>query len=176
MHAPDAAPDGPTLPGAAQLPHPASGPSSTRPARSSRSSPTPVGSGASWSAPPRPAAGEAYRAARGRHRDRHQGHGNTGTSRSRVGVVGASRIGCRVIALLTPYDLELAVYEPCMSAEQAPGLGARAVGLDELRRTCDVVSRHTPPPCRRPRVVSDRYGAGPPFAHEARREDLHRSA
>ncbi|MCI4085095.1 hydroxyacid dehydrogenase [Streptomyces sp. MMS21 TC-5] len=87
---------------------------------------------------------EDYRAARGRRPDRHQGHGPIGNYRRRVGIVGASRIGRRVIELLAPYDLELVVYEPYMNTEQAAGLGARGVGLDELCRTCDVVSLHAP--------------------------------
>lgn len=90
---------------------------------------------------------EEYRAARGRQRDwrdRHQGHGGIGNYRRRVGIVGASRIGRRVIELLAPYDLEIALYDPYMSQEQAAGLGVRAAGLDELCRTCDVVSLHAP--------------------------------
>ncbi|MFE5625418.1 hydroxyacid dehydrogenase [Streptomyces virginiae] len=90
---------------------------------------------------------EDYRAARGRRRDWrdwHQDHGHIGNYRRRVGIVGASRIGRRVIELLAPYDLELAVYDPYMSEEQAAGLGADPVGLDELCRSCDVVSLHAP--------------------------------
>ncbi|MFD9103533.1 hydroxyacid dehydrogenase [Streptomyces virginiae] len=87
---------------------------------------------------------EDYRAARGRRPDRHQGHRPIGNYRRRVGIVGASRIGRRVIELLAPYDLELALYDPYMNTEQAAGLGARGVGLDELCRTCDVVSLHAP--------------------------------
>ncbi|MFJ9797411.1 hydroxyacid dehydrogenase [Streptomyces sp. NPDC101145] len=69
------------------------------------------------------------------------GAGNFGRT---VGVVGASRIGRRVIALLRPYDLRVLLYDPYLSAEEASRLGVRLVDLDELARACDVVSLHAP--------------------------------
>ena len=61
-----------------------------------------------------------------------------------VGIIGASRTGRRVLELLRPYDLSLLVHDPYLDAAQAPALGARAVGLDELFAASDVVSIHAP--------------------------------
>ncbi|MFD9410587.1 hydroxyacid dehydrogenase [Streptomyces sp. NPDC059989] len=87
---------------------------------------------------------EEYRSVRGLHHDWHLRYGHAGNYRRTVGIVGASRIGRRVIELLRPYDLELLLYDPYLSGRQAQRLGARGVGLDELCRTCDVVSLHAP--------------------------------
>jgi phosphoglycerate dehydrogenase-like enzyme len=59
-------------------------------------------------------------------------------------VVGASRIGRRVIELLAPFDLDLLVSDPYLDAAAARRLGARLVGLDELFARSDVVSLHAP--------------------------------
>ena len=67
-----------------------------------------------------------------------------GNYRRTVGVIGASRIGRRVLELLRPYDLRLLLHDPYVSDEEAGALGARAVGLDELCAQSDVVSVHAP--------------------------------
>ena len=64
------------------------------------------------------------------------GVGNYGRT---VGIVGASRIGCRVIELLRPYDFDLCVYDP-----YATVAGIRQIDLPELLATCDIVSLHAP--------------------------------
>lgn len=61
-----------------------------------------------------------------------------------VGIVGASRIGRRVIELLRPFDVNVQVADPYLSDADAAALGARRVELDELLRTSDVVSLHAP--------------------------------
>ncbi|MDT3399775.1 hydroxyacid dehydrogenase [Streptomyces sp. B1866] len=61
-----------------------------------------------------------------------------------VGVVGASRVGRRVLRLLRPYDLRLLVYDPYLGPGEARRLGAAAADLDELCAACDVVSVHAP--------------------------------
>jgi phosphoglycerate dehydrogenase-like enzyme len=74
--------------------------------------------------------------------------GNVG---SRVGIVGASHVGRRVIELLRPFDLEVAVYDPYLSAIEAAALGVELVAdLDELCAQVDVLSLHAPdiPPTR----------------------------
>ncbi|MFI7416918.1 hydroxyacid dehydrogenase [Nonomuraea sp. NPDC049684] len=63
-----------------------------------------------------------------------------GNYRRVVGVVGASRIGRRVIELLRPFDFEVLVSDPYLAED----LGARPVGLDELVARSDVVSLHAP--------------------------------
>jgi phosphoglycerate dehydrogenase-like enzyme len=67
-----------------------------------------------------------------------------GNAGKRVGIVGASRIGRRLLELLRPFDLEAVVYDPYFTQSDATGLGARAVPLDELLATSDVVSIHAP--------------------------------
>ncbi len=71
-------------------------------------------------------------------------YAGVGNYRRTVGVVGASRIGRRVVELLRPFDLSVLVYDPYLSAADAAGLGVRAVGLDELARRSDVVTLHAP--------------------------------
>lgn len=68
-----------------------------------------------------------------------------GNYRRRIGLVGASLVGRRVIELLAPYDLELAVYDPYLSPEEAAALGVEKVDdLDALCASVDVLSLHAP--------------------------------
>ena len=67
--------------------------------------------------------------------------GNLGKT---VGIVGASLVGRRVIERLRPFDLDVVVTDPYLSPEDATELGVRAVTLDELLETADVVSLHAP--------------------------------
>ena len=67
--------------------------------------------------------------------------GNVG---KRVGLVGASLVGRRVIELLRPFDLEVVVSDPYLDDESAARLGVTAVDLDELVATSDIVSVHAP--------------------------------
>jgi phosphoglycerate dehydrogenase-like enzyme len=84
-----------------------------------------------------------YRAERRRidWTERYPGAGNY---RRTVGILSASAIGRRVIELLRPHDLDVLLYDPYVSAEQARALGARLVPLADLFATSDVVSVHTP--------------------------------
>lgn len=61
-----------------------------------------------------------------------------------VGIVGASFVGRKVIELLRPFALSVQVHDPYLTDEAAAALGVRAVGLDELLRSSDVVSLHSP--------------------------------
>lgn len=61
-----------------------------------------------------------------------------------VGIVGASRIGRRVLQLLQPFDFELLVSDPLLDPGQARDLGAALVDLDELVGRSDTVSLHAP--------------------------------
>jgi phosphoglycerate dehydrogenase-like enzyme len=69
------------------------------------------------------------------------GVGNHGR---RLGVVGASRVGRRLIELLRPHDLAVALTDPYVDAAEAARLGVTLLPLDELLRTCDVVTLHAP--------------------------------
>ena len=87
-------------------------------------------------------------------RERQRGHdtpgwrargwrvGNWG---QRVGLVGASMVGRHLIELLRPFRLDVAVYDPFLSAEEAAALGVEKVeDLTELCRSVDVLSIHAP--------------------------------
>ncbi|MBP2356153.1 phosphoglycerate dehydrogenase-like enzyme [Kribbella aluminosa] len=67
-----------------------------------------------------------------------------GNYRRVVGIVGASRIGRRVIELLAPFDLEVQLADPYVDREDADRLGVRLVELDELLAASDTVSLHVP--------------------------------
>jgi phosphoglycerate dehydrogenase-like enzyme len=63
----------------------------------------------------------------------------------RVGIVGASLIGRRVIELLGELQaVEVVVYDPYLLDDAAQRLDVRLVGLDELCAMSDVVSIHAP--------------------------------
>ncbi|MEU6084617.1 hydroxyacid dehydrogenase [Streptomyces sp. NPDC047108] len=63
-----------------------------------------------------------------------------------VGIIGASRIGRRVIATLTASEAGYTVLlsDPYVTAEQAATLGAELLPLDELCRRSSIVSVHAP--------------------------------
>jgi phosphoglycerate dehydrogenase-like enzyme len=63
---------------------------------------------------------------------------------ARVGIVSASLIGRRMFELLRPFDVEVLVYDPFLSADDAAALGATKVDLHTLFRASDVVSVHAP--------------------------------
>lgn len=67
--------------------------------------------------------------------------GNVGR---RVGLVGASHVGRLVIELLRPYDLEVAVADPYLSADDAAELGVERLELDELCAWAELLSLHAP--------------------------------
>lgn len=67
-----------------------------------------------------------------------------GTHGLTVGIVGASRIGRRVIELLRVLDAEVLLYDPYVSAAEAGLLGVTRTDLDTLVATSDVVSVHAP--------------------------------
>ncbi|MFE7412970.1 hydroxyacid dehydrogenase [Streptomyces laurentii] len=64
-----------------------------------------------------------------------------GNYRRTVGIVGASRIGRRVLDLLRPFDLEVLLHDPYVTA---PPPGVELVGLDELCARSSIVSVHAP--------------------------------
>ncbi len=61
-----------------------------------------------------------------------------------VGIIGASHVGRNVIRLLQPFDAQILLYDPYVSAEEAQGFGATKVELDELLCRADIVSIHAP--------------------------------
>jgi len=62
----------------------------------------------------------------------------------RLGIIGFGRIG-QVLARRTKgFDMELAYHDQYRNEEAERELGARYLELDELLRTCDFISIHTP--------------------------------
>lgn len=61
-----------------------------------------------------------------------------------VGIVGASRVGRRVIELLRPFDLNVLLHDPYVEPADARALGVEPVELDDLVRRSHVVSIHAP--------------------------------
>ncbi|MEU6225956.1 hydroxyacid dehydrogenase [Streptomyces sp. NPDC047042] len=71
-------------------------------------------------------------------------YAHVGNLGRRIGVIGASRVGRRVLDLLRPFELTTTLYDPYVDAAEARSLGATALPLDELLRTSDIVSLHAP--------------------------------
>lgn len=71
----------------------------------------------------------------------HPGVGNFGRT---IGIVGASKIGRRVVELLRPFDFTVLLADPYVAEAEAAELGAALVPLDELVARADVVSVHAP--------------------------------
>ncbi|MFI1205056.1 hydroxyacid dehydrogenase [Streptomyces sp. NPDC020883] len=88
-------------------------------------------------------AAHRYRALRAPHDWLREldGAGNHGRT---VGIVGASRIGRRVVELLRPFALRVLLYDPYVDEEEAGRLGVERVPLAELCAGSDVVSVHAP--------------------------------
>lgn len=61
-----------------------------------------------------------------------------------VGIVGASRVGRRVIELLEPFDLRVLLYDPYLESSDPVLARAESVGLDDLFRRSSIVSVHAP--------------------------------
>ncbi|GAB3843277.1 hydroxyacid dehydrogenase [Dactylosporangium cerinum] len=61
-----------------------------------------------------------------------------------VGVVGASRIGRRVIVRLHAAGYRVLVADPYLDPARAAELGAELTDLDDLCRRCDVLTLHAP--------------------------------
>ena len=85
-----------------------------------------------------------YVADRNRNRTHPMQREAIGNYRRTVGIIGASRIGRRVIELLKPFDYRLLLSDPTLDAAEAESLGTVKVDLDELMRQSDIVSLHAP--------------------------------
>ncbi|AFL52310.1 phosphoglycerate dehydrogenase-like enzyme [Sinorhizobium fredii] len=87
---------------------------------------------------------DLYAADRGRQRTLILQGQAIGNYRRTIGIVGASRIGRRVIDLLRPFDYRVLLYDPLVGQECASGLGGEKVELDTLMANSDIVSLHAP--------------------------------
>ncbi|GAA2249268.1 hydroxyacid dehydrogenase [Streptomyces amakusaensis] len=79
-----------------------------------------------------------------------------GNYRRTVGIVGASRVGRRVIELLRPFDLRVLLYDPYVDEAGARALGAVWSGLDALCAGSDIVSVHAPELASTRRLIDGR--------------------
>lgn len=70
--------------------------------------------------------------------------GTFGNHGATVGVVGASRIGRRLLQLLRPFNLRVLVSDPTLEPEEARDLGAELASLPEVLAHSAVVSLHAP--------------------------------
>ena len=61
-----------------------------------------------------------------------------------VGLVGASSVGRHLIRLLEPFQVEILLYDPFVTAEDARELGVEKVELDTLLRRADILTLHAP--------------------------------
>ncbi|MFC7493601.1 MULTISPECIES: hydroxyacid dehydrogenase [unclassified Nocardioides] len=67
-----------------------------------------------------------------------------GNYRTTVGILGASATGRSLIELLAPFDIDVLVSDPTLSAADASALGAELVPLDQLFARSRVLSVHAP--------------------------------
>lgn len=68
----------------------------------------------------------------------------TGNVGRRIGVIGASRVGRRLLELLKPFDFTVLLHDPYVSPADAAELGAEPLSLEDLLRHSDIVSLHAP--------------------------------
>lgn len=61
-----------------------------------------------------------------------------------LGVIGLGRIGAGVAKRAQAFEMNVAAYDPFVSAERAESLGVRLVELDELFKTADFITVHMP--------------------------------
>lgn len=87
---------------------------------------------------------DLYRADRNRSRTFPLTAQPVGNFKRTIGIVGASRIGRRVIEYLEPFHFRVLLHDPYVDARGAAALGVESVSLDELMRLSDVVSIHAP--------------------------------
>ena len=61
---------------------------------------------------------------------------------AKVGIIGVGMIGRKVIELLSPFKVDILVYDVFLSDEEAKSMGVKKASLEELFSECDVISNH----------------------------------
>jgi D-3-phosphoglycerate dehydrogenase len=61
-----------------------------------------------------------------------------------VGVIGLGKVGGRVATRLKAFECEVLGCDPYIAPRRAQDLGVRLASLEELCRTCDILTVHTP--------------------------------
>jgi len=87
---------------------------------------------------------DLYVAARNRDRTHAMQRLAIGNYRRTIGIVGASRIGRRVVELLRPFAYRVLLFDPTVDAVEASSLGTEKVDLVTLMKQSDIVSLHAP--------------------------------
>lgn len=87
---------------------------------------------------------DLYRADPSRQSSYALGDSEVGNFRRTVGIVGASRIGRRVIELLRNFEYSVLLYDPFVRPGDPDLAGVELVDLDALMARSDVVSIHAP--------------------------------
>jgi phosphoglycerate dehydrogenase-like enzyme len=59
-----------------------------------------------------------------------------------IGIIGAGMVGAGVLEKLKSYDVRTFCFDPYLTKDRAAALGTTLIDLDEMFRTCDVVSVH----------------------------------
>ena len=67
---------------------------------------------------------------------------HVGNYGAKVGIIGVGMIGRKVIELLSPFKVDILVYDAFLSDDDAKGMNVRKVSLEELFSECDVISNH----------------------------------
>lgn len=67
-----------------------------------------------------------------------------GAYKRTVGLISLSQVGRKTAELLKPFDLDVVAYDPFVDEEEATKLDVELVSLEELFKTADIVSLHTP--------------------------------
>nr|WP_171048609.1 hydroxyacid dehydrogenase [Cutibacterium avidum] len=62
---------------------------------------------------------------------------------AKIGLIGLSRISRRVIEMLAPFHVDIKVFSHHLDEARARELGVTTASIDEIMRTCDVVSLHS---------------------------------
>ena len=65
-------------------------------------------------------------------------------TRTNVGIIGASNVGRHLVGLLEPFETNVLLYDPFVTAEEAEKLGATKMELDDLLKQCDVLALCAP--------------------------------
>ena len=68
--------------------------------------------------------------------------GVSGMYGAKIGVIGVGMIGRMLLEMLKSYDVETCCCDPYLSEDKARELGATPIGLEEMFRTCDLVTLH----------------------------------
>lgn len=61
---------------------------------------------------------------------------------TKIGILGAGKIGSLVLEMLRPLGMEALLYDPFCSPERAASLGAQLCGLEEIFQECQTISNH----------------------------------